>query len=435
MKKKIFALLLSAVTGLAVLTTGCTMLDLTEEPKVMPEVEEPEEDEEKHGENEEDEIEAEIVELSVAEQLAVIDNDKNTWEPAFTEGYTDYVAVTDLDADGRLEVITVKCVMAAASDASFRIFEVNNAGTGVEELEIDWKYSESMPDLVMMGMAKCAIGSGSDNVEGYVITDSCMFGYSRSIDRKFVMSVKDNVVSIEKVGSADNNMADGGITTIYYGRSENVTSEEAYESAEDTYLNATLSGNYNYAYQSWDFICVIGDVTLRELEASYDGFIRYSSLDEYYGTDSSATTDLYPEGWVPTNYAGETRYSALGNISMENTSQGILREAMWQAVEMHDSDGIYVYDYRDEIDRLDSCLMTFGYDGTGYYSDGYGNTLSFSYELYSTELFTNVSISFDDGTYAFAFSYELNIEGEDFSRTCLIVSFENEELYFIQSAD
>jgi len=433
MKKKLFTLISAALIGGSLIVSGCSFDDLTEEPKVLEEVEEDSNDiEDEKNQEEEDTQEAEeIVEMTVVEQLALIDSLEYQWMPFDEDGYTKSVSITDFDEDGRLEVVAVSSVLAEAISTEFRIFEVDNAGTGLIEMEIDFNYSESMPNLLLNTFITCAVSNESNNTIAYVLKDSVYYGYGSNEERKFVMSFEDNKVKIEKIAYAAFTDDSG----VYYGRSDNITSADAYANAENTYFNASISGAYRYEYQSCDFISVSGDVSVNELVAVYEMFARYSSIDEYYGNTDTASRDEYPLGWMPSGYSGEERYSALGSISMKNTTQGMLEQYMWQAVEIHDADSVYMYDYRDEIDRLDSCLLTFGYDGNGYYTDGFGGTKAFSYELYSTQFFTNIALTFDDGSYAYAFSYDLYIEGEATARNCLIISLDREEIYFVQCVD
>ncbi|MCQ2494059.1 MAG: hypothetical protein MJ104_05605 [Lachnospiraceae bacterium] len=439
MKKRIVAMLLSGMMGCAVLISGCSFADLTGDHEVVLQEEDEEDeddaDEDKDADSDSDNDEEDdadiVVEMSIDDQIALIADKKNDWLPKEDVNYFRSAAITDLDCDGRLEVVAAQSVNAAAIDVDFKIYEVDNAGTGLNEFDIEFDSSESMPDLLVSGIIQYATASADGEPIAYYMQDSLMYGYTAGQDRKFIMTFEDNKLVIEKIGYAtrdyNNPSAD-----VYYGRYDNVISEDDFYKAEDEYFKSKISGSYRYAYQSWDFVSIGADVSAKELSASYENYKRYSSMNEYYG--SGEYTDDYPEGWVPAGFGGESRYSALGSLSMTNSDGGVLREFAWDAVEVHDSNNIYMYDYRDEVDRLDACWIMFSSGDEGSYNDGKGNYLRFTYSLYSTEMFTNIAIDFEDGTYAYAFTYDLYIDGEDYPRLCLVISFEDEEVYFVQSA-
>lgn len=85
-------------------------------------------------------------ELSGSDQVKIIVGNIDKWKPTKGGSY----AITDLDVNGRMEVIT-SCLTRKRTLA-VEVWQVNEAGKGIEECTLPWEEEEEHPELTQKNM-------------------------------------------------------------------------------------------------------------------------------------------------------------------------------------------------------------------------------------------------------------------------------------------
>jgi len=456
MKKKSVVLLLAAVISCATVLSGCSLgfnQILDGDGMVYEDGEDDDEndksdkkdkddkndkdDDKDNKDNEKDDNEkdnnggniASGADFSIEHQIGIIDQNRADWIMEQEDNYYYRYTVTDLDRNGRLEVIMLKEVSAAALDTSYQIYEVNENADGLNKVRIVFPGNQSMPALGQDNRLLCAVGGyGTEDMQvyGYEVSDYAMFGYSASVGRKYSMLKKGDSIEFSKIGHGDFDYVNPE-NTVCYDWNEKYVSEDEYEYLAYPYYYENLE-NYTLMYQYFEFMYLDEGVNAKKLEQSYSGFCLFEI--EGQGSDAAMYEEVYPWGWVPENYSGETRYSVYGTFTMIDSELRYLCNNDWSGFEVHGADGIYQYDYADDFEEFASKAIKFNSDGTGEYNDGILGPKKFTYEIFDTELFSNVMITFSDGSMAFAYSADLN-NNYGIVEKAIIVSFDDKEEYFV----
>lgn len=85
--------------------------------------------------------------LSPSDQVNILIANVKTWKPTKGGSYV----LTDLDGNGRLEVIT--SYVTRKRTKAVGAWEVNADGNGIEACELPWKEDEEMPELTQKNVA------------------------------------------------------------------------------------------------------------------------------------------------------------------------------------------------------------------------------------------------------------------------------------------
>lgn len=378
----------------------------------------------------------------IDEQIGLINTLKDEWMPEVYAAYSTDFAVTDLDYDGYLEVVVMNWRHSRWLEVSYSVYEVAVGTNDLIEWSIDFDEEGSMPGFGLEDFVQCAVIYGADGDKAYAYTVSDYSEDNPSCEtegnyRQYAMYVEDNVLKFEKLGYGIDDISNGGDSTRYFDADGNVISYMDYEQLSVEYYFSILS-DFDLKLQGLGFE-LLGDVTVDALTESYEKFRLYTDAQEYYDVNGGLiynyAADDYPEGWIPDGYSYEERYSALGEFVLGSIDKNYLVNNSWNAFEVHDENLIYLYDYRDGYDRLNTCYVEFYEDGTGIYSDGYGNSQALNYDIYTVYEFgiNNAQFELEDGTIGYIYAYTVYDNNINELLDCVVVNFLSEEIYFSAS--
>lgn len=343
--------------------------------------------------------------LSDEDQLQLIWDNRDKWmfSGHIDEGWNIFYAVSDLDANGRLEIIATEAY-GESNFSSFSMYEVDEAGTGLKYVENNIMEGESMPDIEwgeVFTLAKDQDGT----ILGYIMKDGLRMdgGSAYSVNMDFV-TMKDGKITCEYIASANTSYDENGTVTTQYFVDKNgnyLEDWDEFNAYEEKYIKET----YPDAEIKVMVICSIyanetGEDGLYDLlEESWRKHGEYDSFDEYYRNEYSqgAGEDGKGSDWIDRNGSLETRN--LTAEDLKNTYWGAFEEYIFET-------GIY-YDYETDTDGF--------FNSTYLYIDRDGTTGKFYYNGYNgQEEWTVTSISFDSEPDYYAYAtlkngdYEMN---------------------------
>ncbi len=170
--------------------------------------------------------------LSEAEQIQLLEENRALWE--YTESYESpwYYTFTDLDRNGRLEVISAS-MQGSGLYTYARYFEVRADGTG---LDCCWHENDELegpedwPEIVQDSLP-CWFDASSGRYY-YACEGITRDGYAHQYYTWQVLSLKDGVAEWETVACKDVNWdQDGNPSVSCQDAQGNVISEQEYDSA------------------------------------------------------------------------------------------------------------------------------------------------------------------------------------------------------------
>ncbi|MBQ6509937.1 MAG: hypothetical protein IJI07_10730 [Flexilinea sp.] len=180
------------------------------------------------------------------EQLDLIAENADLWKQEMEYGLWGYT-VTDLDQNGRLEIISAS-LQGTGMYTIIQIFEVDPEGTALSEVMQDRPEYESAPDI-MLDTAP-AFYDPETEVYYYIFTDYIRNGYAESYENKRAVWLAEGIW--EEIPLVNKNTVCTDIescTDSYTDPEGNVISEEVYENAEDLcfdgYEKGILRLNWN----------------------------------------------------------------------------------------------------------------------------------------------------------------------------------------------
>ena len=339
------------------------------------------------------------------DQIDTIWNNRDKW--MFTgqipEGYNIYYAVSDLDGNGRLEVIATDSY-GEYNFSSYSVYEVNEDGTGLNYVVNDIMEGESMPDIEWgetFTFAKDQDGS----IIGYIMTDGMRAdgGSAYSVNKDFV-TMKDGRISYEYIASANTSYDENGMVSEQYfvDKDGNYLEDwEEFDAYGEKYIKQTYPG-------AEIKVMVIASIYANEtaetdlydlLKESWSKHGEYDSAEDYYLHEYSqegAGEDGKGDDWIDRNGELTTR-----NVTMED-----LKNTMYGAFEEYIFETNKYYDYETDTDGFfASTNLYIDTDGTGkLYYNGYNGA----------EEWTLTSLTYDDEPFYYAYAtfkngdYEIN---------------------------
>ena len=342
---------------------------------------------------------------SEEDQIETIWNNRNKW--MFTgripEGYYIYYALSDLDGNGRLEVIATESY-GDYNFSTYSVYEVNEDGTGLDYVENDIMEGESMPDIEwgeVFYFAKDPDGS----ILGYLMTDGIRAdgGSAYMVNTDFV-TMKDGRISYEYIASANTSYDDDGSVSTQYFVDKDGNQLDGWDEFNE-YGEKYIKQTYPEAEVK---VMVIASIYANETEEadvydlikeSWRKHGEYDNIEDYYLHEYSqegAGEDGKGDDWIDRNGELTTR-----NVTMEdlkNTSYCAFEEYIFET-------NIY-YDYETDTEGFfASTSLNINTDGTGtLYYNGYNGL----------EEWTLTSISYEDEPFYYAYAtfkngdYELN---------------------------
>ena len=165
-------------------------------------------------------------------QVELIAESRKTWEPEESYGETVGFTVTDLDHNGRLEILVSNfggTGLYTYTDA----YEVNEDRAGLELCRKDWPEGHSEGDW--MGPAEVnAYSNDKDGIDWYVLSDYLRAG-RESVLSVSAVSLQNGVLHEKPIALADTMFDDAGKEHTSYQNGAGATvSKEEFNRAEET---------------------------------------------------------------------------------------------------------------------------------------------------------------------------------------------------------
>lgn len=219
-------------------------------------------------------------------QLAVILDNISKWsltkelEQYDTYGY----AITDLDRNGRLEIITSHCDGAGMYSYN-KYYEVNESLDGINELTTNLK-DEDIQTYIMDATVK-VFYDAIKNEYHYVFTNVNRNGAAEYNEAKYEVVLKDGKITQKLLASKDIIYKNGGedIDIIIKNADGEELTDESYERYEYIHFK-----DYEYSLASIEWV-MNGGSTKSELEKSYNNFKLGAPKVENDLNDEFALTD------------------------------------------------------------------------------------------------------------------------------------------------
>lgn len=185
---------------------------------------------------EESTTEAEAV-LSAEEQIALFVANRDLWYPQ-EEYYVPYTfAVTDLDQNGRLEILINIC-MGTGFFSQNAAWEVNEAGDGIVKCSGIFDTYDGQPDIAYTQMQVYDAGNG---IYYYIVSDYQRNGWEFNVTNKYAISLSCGQIYGTHLGTMlCENYSDGTQTISYVDSTGAEITEDAFETlAESVYADLT----------------------------------------------------------------------------------------------------------------------------------------------------------------------------------------------------
>ncbi|MBQ8928758.1 MAG: hypothetical protein IJ052_00005 [Oscillospiraceae bacterium] len=232
-----------------------------EQPEQTEQPEKPEESTAQDSTPEQSQEPAETIDPE--QQLSVILDNAGQWLLTGDEGNCMY-AVTDLDDNGRLELIA-SSMQGSGLYTYSNYYEVSADGTGLEQCTYEVDDGESQPDIMVM---QTEYVRTSDGKLLYFFEDALRNGAAESYLVKFALCLEDGTVSTKVLASQHAQAGEEDVAYTYTDADGNETTEEAFNTA-----TANIEGERGTVDLFWVMIPSqeeIGEM----IRQSYGGFAR-----------------------------------------------------------------------------------------------------------------------------------------------------------------
>ncbi len=178
--------------------------------------------------------------------------------------------VTDLDKNGRAELI-ISSMGGTGAYTYSRIFEVNEAHDGLEEVTTDFIEGDSQPDIISFDKP-VTVYIDQDFVHHYIVEDFLKVTPAEYNTVIYDLTLQDGQLSHRALASkSESYNTEGGVTVKYEDANRAEITEEAYQAiAETVFADANRKEQYIWGWQD-----------LKELKGLHDEEIR-QKLDESY---------------------------------------------------------------------------------------------------------------------------------------------------------
>lgn len=233
---------------------------------------------------------------NIENQINVILNNKDLWYKDTETDIFNY-AVTDLDQNGRLEIITSIC-QGTGFYTYTTIYEVNEA---VDNLQIcsnnDINEYDSQADIIQDELT--VFYDSKENIYHYVLEDLVKNGAAEYYENKRDFYLQNGKIS-EKYLAYKNTIYVNGDPNVYYSEKDGMSlTAEEYNNYENTYfknfekMNANVNWLYNYT-----------NIEFEDLKNSYNKFSIYKVEEKKLVTIekevyTNALKNLYENGIMP----------------------------------------------------------------------------------------------------------------------------------------
>ena len=206
-------------------------------------------------------------------QLALIDEYIDLWNPLEDpDNFAPYFryAVTDMDGNGRLEILSTW--MYGNGFGSFtNLYEVNEDMDALEEVTVD--QGDFMPDFDMAQAAPIYLEDGRYYI---IVPDYNRAGWEHEETAVVSACLEDGQLTLEKLGTSETtNYEDGSSDTEYYDVDGDSISERDYLKLPSQYWPDVSGGKMTFAWITYED----DQDVYEQLLASWNGFGRAADTD------------------------------------------------------------------------------------------------------------------------------------------------------------
>lgn len=173
------------------------------------------------------------------EQLELIAENADLWKQEMEYGQWGYT-VTDLDLNGRLEIISAS-LQGTGMYTYVQIFEVDPDGTALIEIPQDRPDYESAPDIMLETAS--AFYDPESNLYYYIFTDFIRNGYAENYENKRAVYLEEGIWKEIRLAQKATIFSDIENFTVTFTDPEGKEiSEDVYENAENTRFSGYEKG-------------------------------------------------------------------------------------------------------------------------------------------------------------------------------------------------
>lgn len=183
------------------------------------------------------------------EQLALIASSLSTWECKLDyESDYDYYryAVTDLDANGRLEVFAA-ITQGTGIYTSGRFFEVSESGDALNEYPLPANEYSCIPEVTVQSTVRYTDSANSET--HYIFNDNTRNGAAEFYNTVFAMTLKNGAVSFTPLGSYESISRDGNTPDeVWYDASGERIDKAQYDALADSFFAGCAASEARFGW-------------------------------------------------------------------------------------------------------------------------------------------------------------------------------------------
>ena len=155
------------------------------------------------------------------EQLKLLDDTQSRWQQE-EPGIVYHYAVTDLDWNGRLEILAMS-IQGTGIFTYGKIFEVNEDGTSLLECSLPFAYG-ALPEMICDFVP--AAFDPADGTYYYLFRDDLKNGYAEHYQSIQALHLKNGAIYSNSLGRMSIVATDGVVKEEYFKSDQLITSEE-----------------------------------------------------------------------------------------------------------------------------------------------------------------------------------------------------------------
>lgn len=201
-------------------------------------------------------------------QLIIIAENKDMWTENLQEmGEVCYYAVSDLDHNGRYEII-VSCMGGTGRFSNSSFFEVNENYDGLRECDTDFGEGNSEPDIINYENWETYIDD--DGVFHYVVSDWVRIGAAQSYQSVMEITLQNGEIATKLLANKETIYEEEATTIICTDPEGNVISEEEFENLPEKYFAGYEKRTTYFGWQNAKEVAEDVEEIIKQLEASFD---------------------------------------------------------------------------------------------------------------------------------------------------------------------
>ena len=215
-----------------------------------------------------------------------------------TDAADTYYAVTDLDHNGRLELLGAQ-TSGTGMITTAKFFEVNESYDGIQEITQDIPSGYTMPEVIVESAN--TYHDTATNTYYYGFIDTTRDTAAQNISAKTSISLKDSKLTVKYYGSEQTEVVNGITAVHYYDADGNTIDPESYKALDNAITGYTKTGTNFDWFKAAD---ATSESRLATSYAVFNGSLTPSSSASATESSSTSTTPASPAATAtpaPTN--------------------------------------------------------------------------------------------------------------------------------------